>query len=126
MTLEELQQRAFADLEAKRPGALLDWSIHRARAEGEAAAAERRLRDLEQRRRDCLDARMRTYPPTADQQELIKELDPGEPMVAVARQEMADAVTMVSATGAVLELLQKRVTVTPLRAVGHEPKAAAK
>lgn len=116
MTIAELSKAAFSDLSTRRQGALLEWAVRNAEAEGCQAAVERKLRFLEERARDVRDAQMRAYPPTADQVIAIRQWDVSDIDLEAARAELADAVAMVAATAHVLALLDRR-GVEPLRSV---------
>lgn len=131
MTLDELRAKADADLGATplRTGVLLEWSFLNAEAHGRVTSAERYLAFLEANERDCTEARLRTYPPTADQVLAIHDLSVGLSGLDWARKDLAMAVSCLRATEHVMTLLDRRASkanVVPIRGVVDGGKAAVK
>lgn len=131
MTLEELRAKADADLGATvlRTGVLLEWSFLNSEAHGRLVSAERYLAYLEANERDCTEARLRTYPPTADQVLAIHELSVGLAGLEWARKDLAMATSCLRATEHVMALLERRASkanVVPIRGVVDGGKVAAK
>lgn len=116
VTLAELSKVAYADLEARPKGVLLAWAVRHAEAEGARVAAVAQLQHMERIAVYGMDARLRTLPPTHEQEVTINAHCPGQMDLRAARRELAETTALVTAVAHVMALLDRRGA-EPLRSL---------